>query len=337
MKSLEKDSVQRSLPQASTGTIEPITNSRDGQTHTHSYSPSIETTYLLCNHGLQGLYSQKQETSGALPQHHIGAWTNDLSCGECNILGRFSTGGNHYHSVTGCDFSDNSVEPNEVSASILDSSLSSYNKGLSTIDVKKCKHHLTNSVHFTSQNTFGCYTPLCSFTPHDTNWIVIRSFHTGSRLLEESKSKAEETVKALIDEAKEKLSEKEEKSKKRLEKTVVQALKPTPKRDPLLSPPEVEKPKLTIRQKIVHELKHYYNGFRLLWIDIKVCCRHLWSVLNGKTLTRRERRQVFIRFFLILLLFGSNFNVLLSPSLHMSHFMFVCMLNCRIVRNRCSP
>ena len=55
---------------------------------------------------------------------------------------------------------------------------------------------------------------------------------------------------------------------------------------------EPPKPKLPLKQRFIHEVKHYYNGFRLLFIDIKVCTRHLWRLLNGKSLTRRERRQV---------------------------------------------
>lgn len=36
---------------------------------------------------------------------------------------------------------------------------------------------------------------------------------------------------------------------------------------------------------------HYYHGFRLLYLDSKVAAKLLWQVLNGKTLTRRQRRQ----------------------------------------------
>ncbi|KAG8591225.1 hypothetical protein GDO81_000094 [Engystomops pustulosus] len=39
------------------------------------------------------------------------------------------------------------------------------------------------------------------------------------------------------------------------------------------------------------ELKHYYHGFRLLWIDTKIGARMLWNILNGGHLSRRERRQ----------------------------------------------
>lgn len=45
-------------------------------------------------------------------------------------------------------------------------------------------------------------------------------------------------------------------------------------------------------QRIVHECKHYYNGFKLLFIETKIAFRLLRQVLNGHTLTRRERKQV---------------------------------------------
>lgn len=51
----------------------------------------------------------------------------------------------------------------------------------------------------------------------------------------------------------------------------------------------VKKP---LYQKVVDELKHYYNGFRLLGIDIKIAGRMVWRLLHGQLLTRRERRRV---------------------------------------------
>ncbi|KAM6331448.1 LETM1 domain-containing protein LETM2, mitochondrial isoform 1-T1 [Alca torda] len=50
--------------------------------------------------------------------------------------------------------------------------------------------------------------------------------------------------------------------------------------------------KKSLRQKIVDELKHYYNGFHLLWIDTKVAARMVWRLLHGQVLTRRERRRL---------------------------------------------
>ncbi|XP_029367040.1 LETM1 domain-containing protein LETM2, mitochondrial [Echeneis naucrates] len=50
--------------------------------------------------------------------------------------------------------------------------------------------------------------------------------------------------------------------------------------------------KKSLYVKIVDELKHYYNGFRLLGIDIKTAGRMVWRLLHGQVLTRRERRRL---------------------------------------------
>ncbi|XP_010874826.2 LETM1 domain-containing protein LETM2, mitochondrial isoform X2 [Esox lucius] len=50
--------------------------------------------------------------------------------------------------------------------------------------------------------------------------------------------------------------------------------------------------KKSIGQRIVEELKHYYNGFRLLGIDIKIAGRMVWRLLHGQLLSRRERRRL---------------------------------------------
>ncbi|XP_018585676.1 mitochondrial proton/calcium exchanger protein isoform X2 [Scleropages formosus] len=47
----------------------------------------------------------------------------------------------------------------------------------------------------------------------------------------------------------------------------------------------------SLRQRVLDEVKHYYHGFRLLWIDTTITGRMLWRVLNGHALSRRERRQ----------------------------------------------
>ncbi|XP_032869738.1 LETM1 domain-containing protein LETM2, mitochondrial [Amblyraja radiata] len=46
------------------------------------------------------------------------------------------------------------------------------------------------------------------------------------------------------------------------------------------------------KERIVNELKHYYNGFRLLWTDIKIATRILSRLLHGFQLSRRERRRL---------------------------------------------
>lgn len=57
-------------------------------------------------------------------------------------------------------------------------------------------------------------------------------------------------------------------------------------------PAEIAKPivKKSIVQKVWDELVHYYHGFRLLFMDVKISSGLVWRVLNGNTLTRREYR-----------------------------------------------
>jgi LETM1 and EF-hand domain-containing protein 1 len=40
----------------------------------------------------------------------------------------------------------------------------------------------------------------------------------------------------------------------------------------------------------VDECKHYYSGFKLLFLDVRVSSGIVWKVLNGYTLSRRESR-----------------------------------------------
>ncbi|AWP07393.1 putative LETM1 domain-containing protein LETM2 mitochondrial [Scophthalmus maximus] len=50
--------------------------------------------------------------------------------------------------------------------------------------------------------------------------------------------------------------------------------------------------KKSLYQRVVDELKHYYNGFRLLGIDITIAGRMVWRLLHGQLLSRRERRRL---------------------------------------------
>ncbi|GAA6224857.1 LETM1 and EF-hand domain-containing protein 1, mitochondrial [Lates japonicus] len=61
---------------------------------------------------------------------------------------------------------------------------------------------------------------------------------------------------------------------------------------PVYSPTlDAEPVRRTLQQRVIDEIKHYYHGFRLLWIDTTIAGRMLWRVLNGNALSRRERRQ----------------------------------------------
>uniref|UniRef100_A0A1I7ZY59 Mitochondrial proton/calcium exchanger protein n=1 Tax=Steinernema glaseri TaxID=37863 RepID=A0A1I7ZY59_9BILA len=58
-----------------------------------------------------------------------------------------------------------------------------------------------------------------------------------------------------------------------------------------LSPAKTDvKPALSVR--VINELKHYYHGFRLLALEMKLSAKYLWRVARGATLTRRERQQL---------------------------------------------
>ncbi|KAM4036217.1 LETM1 domain-containing protein LETM2, mitochondrial isoform 2-T3 [Anomaloglossus baeobatrachus] len=65
---------------------------------------------------------------------------------------------------------------------------------------------------------------------------------------------------------------------------------------PAAPTPEPEKPPQVIRkslgQRVVDEIKHFYHGFRLLWIDTTVAARMVWRLLHGQVLSRRERRRL---------------------------------------------
>lgn len=89
----------------------------------------------------------------------------------------------------------------------------------------------------------------------------------------QSTSKVDEAVKALKSSNQEKLEKKQ--------KEVV--VKPEAK---------VEVPKRSLAKRVWDELVHYYHGFRLLFIDIRICSKYVWRILRGGELSRREHRQL---------------------------------------------
>ncbi|XP_070210342.1 mitochondrial proton/calcium exchanger protein-like isoform X2 [Littorina saxatilis] len=112
-----------------------------------------------------------------------------------------------------------------------------------------------------------------------SNYMVASSFHSSGLLLREE-SKVEKSVKAL-----------KQKVEQALKKGDAEKLE----QEQQVAKPEVVAaalPKKSLGQRFVAELKHYYHGFRLLLIDIRICIRLLWNMANGKSLTRRERRQL---------------------------------------------
>lgn len=48
--------------------------------------------------------------------------------------------------------------------------------------------------------------------------------------------------------------------------------------------------KKSLKQRIWDEVVHYYHGFRLLGIDVRISCKLLWKTVSGEKLTRRENK-----------------------------------------------
>uniref|UniRef100_H2YJW7 Mitochondrial proton/calcium exchanger protein n=1 Tax=Ciona savignyi TaxID=51511 RepID=H2YJW7_CIOSA len=49
--------------------------------------------------------------------------------------------------------------------------------------------------------------------------------------------------------------------------------------------------KKSLWQRFVAEVKHYYHGFRLLGMDVRIASKSVWKLLNGGVMSRRERNQ----------------------------------------------
>ncbi|XP_032843232.2 mitochondrial proton/calcium exchanger protein isoform X2 [Tyto alba] len=124
----------------------------------------------------------------------------------------------------------------------------------------------SEQIHFTLMSSSGSWTPLATMGVLGPQYLPVRWWHSSRPLRDDSI--VEKSLKSLKD------------KNKKLEEG-----------GPVYSPTEVEVVKKSIGQRIVDELKHYYHGFRLLWIDTKIAARMLWRILHGNTLSRRERRQ----------------------------------------------
>ncbi|KAF4527371.1 hypothetical protein B566_EDAN015911 [Ephemera danica] len=115
------------------------------------------------------------------------------------------------------------------------------------------------------------YTGLLLFKTIPQRATLYRNLHTSSWLLEKEPLKPSSKVEATVEKLKEDL------------KT------PTPVPTSTDITPVVKK---SMWEKVKDEARHYYHGFRLLFIDINISRKLIFRVLNGKTLTRREHRQL---------------------------------------------
>lgn len=114
--------------------------------------------------------------------------------------------------------------------------------------------------------------PTAAVPPHNMLSLVLcRPLSVPTqRLFEKESSKVEGTVKALKE---------AEPSTVATQPDMSGAAVPAPPKRPLV-------------KRIWDELVHYYHGFRLLFIDIRVSSRLVYRVLNGDELSRREHKQL---------------------------------------------
>ncbi|NXA18690.1 LETM1 protein, partial [Ibidorhyncha struthersii] len=124
----------------------------------------------------------------------------------------------------------------------------------------------SEQIYFALTSSSGSWTPLATIGVLGPRYLPVRWWHSSHPLRDDSI--VEKSLRSLKD------------KNKKLEEG-----------GPVYSPTEVEVVKKSLGQRIVDELKHYYHGFRLLWIDTKIAARMLWRILHGNTLSRRERRQ----------------------------------------------
>ena len=123
----------------------------------------------------------------------------------------------------------------------------------------------------------------------------ISSFHTHQVLYKDPESKAEKTVNLLKENIIQIKKEEEAKAAQEAasvtQKEGVEA-KPSDAKVAEPGAKQIDVPRLTLWQRVVKECKHYYHGFKLLYLETKIAYRLLKQVLQGHTLSRRERRQV---------------------------------------------
>uniref|UniRef100_A0A131YQF5 Mitochondrial proton/calcium exchanger protein n=1 Tax=Rhipicephalus appendiculatus TaxID=34631 RepID=A0A131YQF5_RHIAP len=132
--------------------------------------------------------------------------------------------------------------------------------------------HLMSTWHGCTPPLHRRRVPTATAPPHNMLSLVLCRplFVPSQRLFEKESSKVEGTVKAL----------------KEAEPSTV-ATKPDTSAAAVPAPP-----KRPLVKRIWDELVHYYHGFRLLFIDIRVSSRLVYRVLNGDELTRREHKQL---------------------------------------------
>lgn len=173
-----------------------------------------------------------------------------------------------------------------MNSDVLTGSNKYYSASPSRLTISTANRRSSN-FHFPENSSFRFLNPsqLHDFSLHS------RCISTNISLYEKSSSKVEDVVKNLKEAEAEKIktataaetSPSSATVSPQDQKVATTAAAP----ESAIAPAVVKK---SLGQKIWAELVHYYHGFRLLFIDINVCRKYLWKILNGEQLTRREHR-----------------------------------------------
>eukprot|EP01134_Creolimax_fragrantissima_P002130 CFRG2130T1 len=127
-------------------------------------------------------------------------------------------------------------------------------------------------------------TPAKSSQQHLRRWCASAVEKPVSPKISVGKGKGQGTAKMSKGSAKEHTNNTKEVNKQFLNST---------KLEQSSTPSVVAKPKTpTMWEKVKHEVEHYYTGFKLFFIDVRISSRYLFQAIQGETLTRRQRRQL---------------------------------------------
>lgn len=150
----------------------------------------------------------------------------------------------------------------------------------------------STSFHFPENSSFRFLNPSRNYEYN----IHSRCISTNFPLYEKSSSKVEDVVKNLKEVEKEKEKSAAAAAAPETPKTLETISTSAPQKQLEVTSVSAESAvttqvvKKSLGQKIWAEMVHYYHGFRLLFIDINVCRKYLWQILNGEQLSRREHR-----------------------------------------------
>ena len=133
----------------------------------------------------------------------------------------------------------------------------------------------------------GQFLPIAILRHSDTCGLRVRCLSSTSVFSEKASSKIEESVQHMKNEDKPRVPDATD---QKVTKIPAAAMQIRPVDD--TTDKAVQEVKKTLWQRFVDECKHYYSGFKLLYLDVRVSSKIAWKILNGHKLTRRESKQL---------------------------------------------